>query len=73
MPRNTKKKEDDTVYYTEEELEAMTPEQKLKRVKDLEGEIKGLRQRLKDEQGSTRDCITECQAKISALLDSVPK
>ncbi len=70
MPRktNTEKKEQ---LFTDEELLAMTPADKLKRVADLEKEIKLQRQRVKDERASAKDFIDECEAKISTLLESI--
>ncbi len=71
MARSKKTKEDKEQYFTDAELQAMTPAQKLKRVSDLETEIKSQKQRLKDESGAVRDLIKEMEAKKEALLESV--
>lgn len=71
MPKAKSKQTDKQHYFTTAELQAMTPAQKLKRVSDLDSEIKGQKQRLKDEAGAVRDLIKEMECKKDELLESV--
>lgn len=68
MPKQTRNPK-----FADDELRAMTPEQKLDRVKYLKDEIKAAKARRKDENAAHRDYINELDAQIEELMDSVEK
>lgn len=65
MPKKASEKQP---HFTDEELAAMTPAQKLQRVADIEREIDGQKARIKDEAAAARDLIKEMNERKSELL-----
>jgi len=59
-----------TPKFTEEELAAMTPQQKLDRIVYLNKEISSTRDLKKDQAAAHNDYIKELQAQIKEITDS---
>lgn len=54
-----------------EELRALSPEQKLGRIKYLENEINKTKRNIADQKAAAKDYIGEMEARRSALIDAI--